>query len=136
MRDGAQALASYSRKARWREGQRCQWLGVGRGSRASPRHPYIRWWSRDPNKGRRRIKGGGAYCSGFRAGDQDLHQPVRGLCALERSGELQPPAAPKSFSLRLLQGDKSSRVAPVSAPPALLPPAPAAQPPAQLGQPR
>lgn len=94
--------------------------GVGRGSRASPGHPYIPWWSRDPNKGGRRIKGGGAYCSGFRAGDQDLHQAVRGLCALDRSGELQPPAAPKSFSLRLLRGDKSSRVAPVSAPPALL----------------
>lgn len=46
---------------------------------------------------------------GLRAGDQNQHQAVRGLCSLERSGEPRPPAAPKSFCLRLPRGDKSSR---------------------------
>lgn len=46
---------------------------------------------------------------GLRAGDQDQHQAVRGLCSLEWSGEPRPPAALKSFSLRLPRGDKSSR---------------------------
>lgn len=61
MRDGAQALASYLRKAWWREGQRCQWLGGGARLQSlpgTPLHPVVEpgpKQRRTANKRRRRL---------------------------------------------------------------------------------
>lgn len=66
--------------------------------------------SPDPNKGGRRIKGGGSkQSSRLRAGERDANPAVHRLCALERSREPRPLAALKSFSLRLPRRDKSAR---------------------------
>lgn len=89
-------------KARRFRGRRRRCLGVGDpASEPAPDTPASRGRIRDPNKGGRRIKGGGAGSFGLRAGDRIAHPAVRGLCAPERDGEPRPPAAPKSSSRRL-----------------------------------
>ena len=72
--------------------------------------PTPRGRSPDPNKGGRRIKGGGGAASSLCALGSETHTLGRALSV--RSGaerEPRPPAAPNSFSLRLPRGDKSAR---------------------------